>query len=263
MSNGNAAVKSEGLSQLQSQYASTRRTRPHSMQVSTVIEEGRLLLKAGKLQRQGSKGGLRAMFTRNKVEKSVISPVEEQPILVPSIPERPMREITENSLPSHPPTKRASAILEAPVTPSKPTPKPSRMNLRSVKQAKPSPKPAPKSSPRSPSKQPTRTSAAWDPPPLFQAYPQAIKHAQLSASTLSADTILRTSNHKRNNSLRDELTWSGQDPSAAPKPKSKHRRQLSGTSTGAWTQKIFVLVCRPTNDLILPSNLMTSLDCQC
>ena len=116
--------------------------------------------------------------------------------------------------------------------------------------SKPSPPKSSKSSTKSSPKPPTRTSAAWDPPPLFQAYPQAIKHAQLSASTLSADSILRISNHKRNNSLRDEIAQTraidGQDEGAmkkTEKARAKHRRQISGSISKAdWTQKIFVLV---------------------
>jgi hypothetical protein len=69
---------------------------------------------------------------------------------------------------------------------------------------------------------------------------------------LSADSIIRISNHKRNHSLRDEIAQTranneGQDQSAAArkteKAKSKHRRQISGSISKAdWTQKIFVLV---------------------
>lgn len=59
------------------------------------------------------------------------------------------------------------------------------------------------------------------------------------------------SNHKRNDSLRDEIgqtrTGEGQNGSAAgkkpEKAKTKHRRQISGSiSKSDWTQKIFVLV---------------------
>ncbi len=57
------------------------------------------------------------------------------------------------------------------------------------------------------------------------------------------------SNHRRNNSLRDEFaqTQDGVEMSAAAKKsekaKSKHRRQISGSLSRAdWTQKIFILV---------------------
>ena len=36
-----------------------------------------------------------------------------------------------------------------------------------------------------------RAAVTWDPPPLFQAYPQALRHATLSAPTVPAATVLR------------------------------------------------------------------------
>ena len=169
-----------------------------------------------------------------------------------------MRSIAESTLDRNISIKRTTSVSAAapatPVTPAKPTNQLSSMNPRSksVKHSKPTPnKASPKSTKSSP-KPPTRSSAAWDPPPLFQAYPQAIKHAQLSASTLSADSIIRISNHKRNNSLRDELSQTGTSGDGqaqtavakkAEKARRKHRRQVSGSiSKSDWTQKIFVLV---------------------
>ncbi|KAJ5051980.1 uncharacterized protein L3040_001741 [Drepanopeziza brunnea f. sp. 'multigermtubi'] len=101
-----------------------------------------------------------------------------------------------------------------------------------------------------PPRLPTRTSPAWDPPPLFQAYPQAVKHAQLSAISLSTDAILGLrSHHKRNNRLtRDLAKTTSNEPSRTAarkteKATSKHRNQLSDAiSKAEWTQKIFVLV---------------------
>ncbi|PKY01685.1 hypothetical protein P168DRAFT_312776 [Aspergillus campestris IBT 28561] len=90
----------------------------------------------------------------------------------------------------------------------------------------------------------------WKPPPLFQAYPQALKHDILPAPVLSADSILRihaTSMAK----YRDEAAHSHRDDSAGEiaarkkkedKERSKHLRSLSGTiSKAEWTKKIFVL----------------------
>lgn len=244
----------------QSSFNFSRRARPPPMHISTgTEEESRIPLKPNKLQRRESKGGLRGMFTRNKTEKSIVSPVlEEAPPSATT--EKSMRSVAESTLARSISIKRTISVPAAapmtPVTPAQPTNKPSRMNLRSksVKHSKPTPTPS-KASPKSTkssSKPPTRSSAAWDPPPLFQAYPQAIKHAQLSASTLSADSIIRISNHKRNNSLRDELSQTaasgdrqGQTAAAkkAERARSRHRRQVSGSiSKSDWTQKIFVLV---------------------
>jgi len=251
------------LQALNDTHASTRRARPPNMVMSMGHEQNRVPLNTAKLQRQASKGGLRGMFTRTKVDKSLVLPVEEEPTLFSNPEKSIMETIAQKRASQNFPMKRASTVVDAtpamPVTPQKPASKPSRMNLRSAKQAKPATRPALKTPPKNTSKQPTRTSTAWDPPPLFQAYPQAIKHAHLSASTLSADSILRISNHKRTTSIRDELTWGkddGQIQSAAAKKtekaKSKHRRQISGSLTGAgWTQKIFVLVCASCKNISL------------
>ncbi|KAF2429371.1 hypothetical protein EJ08DRAFT_661692 [Tothia fuscella] len=38
----------------------------------------------------------------------------------------------------------------------------------------------------------------WDPPPLFQAYPQAVKHGALQGTNLSTETLLRAQHYWRN-----------------------------------------------------------------
>ncbi|KAI4115225.1 MAG: hypothetical protein LQ341_007747, partial [Variospora aurantia] len=43
----------------------------------------------------------------------------------------------------------------------------------------------------------TIKSIPWDPPPLFQAYPQSVKHGTALAPTMSADIILRHHAEKR------------------------------------------------------------------
>ncbi|KAK4177014.1 hypothetical protein QBC36DRAFT_141213 [Triangularia setosa] len=91
---------------------------------------------------------------------------------------------------------------------------------------------------------------SWSPPPLFQAYPQAIKHAHLPACTASTESVLRL-NHKTSFSI------GGSSNPATPvveifdevigekgeKPKRRHRRNASGLGGKfEWTTKIFVLV---------------------
>ncbi|KAL1999652.1 hypothetical protein VTN02DRAFT_4209 [Thermoascus thermophilus] len=82
---------------------------------------------------------------------------------------------------------------------------------------------------------------SWDPPPLFQAYPQSIKHACLLAPTLSADSILRINASKRGSSAREDAQTN--DNGARKKEEKKHSRKRSGSiSKTEWTHKIFVLV---------------------
>ncbi|KAK3306959.1 uncharacterized protein B0T15DRAFT_159161 [Chaetomium strumarium] len=88
--------------------------------------------------------------------------------------------------------------------------------------------------------------SAWNPPPLFQAYPQAIKHAHLPACTVPAEVILRLHNHRSSGSLANILrpgTPDSPDESTGEKSKRRHRRNVSGSASKfEWTSKVFILV---------------------
>ena len=90
----------------------------------------------------------------------------------------------------------------------------------------------------------SRSLVAWDPPPLFQAYPQAVKHATLRAPTLSAETILRlnaemcSSSNQRVESYNPEFNGM----KFAKEKKLKRPTPLDVLSKGEWTDKTFVLV---------------------
>jgi len=252
MSNNDASEpdKPSAFQTLQSTFTPSRRARPPP--INDMEENGdasRIPLKAGRLQRTGSKGGLRAMFTRNKLEKDAMSAVLEEPL--PGRRPSEARTIAGHSLHRSDSVKKVAEPI--PITPAKSASKVPRMNIRSksVKESRQTGKPTPKSTKPNAKPVTPRSPAAWDPPPLFQAYPQAIKHALLSASLLSADSIIRISNHKRNNSLNGTTqirnnSSTGEDQTAAKKAakaKNRHRRQMSGSISKAdWTQKIYVLV---------------------
>lgn len=96
-----------------------------------------------------------------------------------------------------------------------------------------------------------KESTTWDPPPLFQAYPQAIKHATLPAPVLSADTILR---HVRLGEdyvahpppIVPDQNSDDVDPEAHKKKgRSLKKRKAAGHNPVAdseWTEKVYVLV---------------------
>lgn len=236
-SNGESPLSSNTLS---------RRIRPPPINTSS-LEEGRVPLKGPKVHRKESKGGLRGMFSRNKSEKNAVSPVPEgdksaSPVTSPTpLSPKLMSPITSpvgdsffRKFGAGNTTDVASPTT--PATPGNTTGTPSRLNLRSksAKDSKIAAKPTPKTSPKA---------SVFDPPPLFQSYPQSVKHARLSASTLSADAIIRMSNHKRNISLRDEIAQTTETGPDEKKTIIKHNRRRSGSiSKGEWTQKIFVLV---------------------
>ena len=90
----------------------------------------------------------------------------------------------------------------------------------------------------------------WEPPPLFEAYPQSIKHAFLPALNYSADSILRAQKSKRNsllNSFRDskiDLTLEDSERAYSKVATDRTSKRFSSQSfTGSgWTRKIFVLI---------------------
>jgi len=93
--------------------------------------------------------------------------------------------------------------------------------------------------------------ATWDPPPLFQAYPQAVKHAHLPACTASAEAVLRLQNPKgvfSSGDPSDSRTQCHDGPGEAggeknEKGKRRHRRNTSaGSLKLEWTSKVYVLV---------------------
>lgn len=90
----------------------------------------------------------------------------------------------------------------------------------------------------------SKSSTAWDPPPLFQAYPQAVRHATLRAPTISVETILRL-NAERNSSSNQRVGSYTPDVNAMKSPKERRLKRptaLDVLSKGDWTVKTFVLV---------------------
>ena len=97
-----------------------------------------------------------------------------------------------------------------------------------------------------------RPSTCWDPPPLFQAYAQALKHATLEASCLSTDLILRRGSATNPNAA-DELVKDDTKEALItnlslngfidPPKKQTHARKLSTAITmNGWTKHLYVLV---------------------
>jgi hypothetical protein len=239
-------------SALRSTFAFTRRARPPSKKA--LDSDGRVPLTPTdippRITRKESKGGIRGIFTRNKTEVDPrVSPISED--FVPqgrprSPPPKPgfgngVEPPAQKSFLSFP--ARKSAVIET-YSREPSSLKTAGSKSTNSKSTKTNTKSIAKQSPR----MPRRTDAAWDPPPLFQAYPQAIKHALLSASTLSADSIIRLNAQKPSGSVREDAGLGATDEQTAAsnkteKVKIKHRRQISGSITKAdWTQKIYVLV---------------------
>ncbi len=84
----------------------------------------------------------------------------------------------------------------------------------------------------------------WDPPPLFQAYPQAVKYATLRAPSLSAESIIRI-HANRNHSAKPRSDSHTPEPYSSGDSKEKWlkgHKAADSLSKGDWTCKTFVLV---------------------
>lgn len=94
-----------------------------------------------------------------------------------------------------------------------------------------------------------RAPTVWDPPPLFQAYPQSVKHATLRVPAVSAETILRLHNDGKGQNVKQRANpYSGNTGSSGgEKMEQKEKRLKRATpsevvSKGEWVEKLYVLV---------------------
>ena len=87
-------------------------------------------------------------------------------------------------------------------------------------------------------------SIPWSPPPLFQVYPQAVKHATLRVPSLSAEYILRLSSEKDTSTSQKSESYASSTNTAKPHKEKKARRpKISDVlAKAAWVDKVFVVV---------------------
>lgn len=237
------------LEALQSQPGVSRRARPPDIDVVTA-EGNRVPLRPEKANRRESRLGLRNFFTRSKTPKD------------PGTLTSPLRETAKS-------TGIRASIADMSHWPYGNSAPKSEANLAPPQISHPLPMmlevPAPGQTSHNPhlligGKQRTATAigkapreplGTWHPPPLFKAYPQAIKHTTLPATSLSADTVLRIHERKTNVVPREDLNEpmsptiieSGEGAGDREKPKRRHRRNSSWSTTKFdWTNKIYILV---------------------
>lgn len=86
----------------------------------------------------------------------------------------------------------------------------------------------------------------WDAPPLFKAYPQAVKHSTLPASILSPDAILRMRAKRFGEVTGDQpLSPIPDIPTEIDADKQRRKKGWNGTGPeimSEWTTKIYILV---------------------
>ena len=185
------------------------------------------------LKRRSSRFGLSSFFGRSK------------PVVMEEVQERlgiQLEGDESTEAPMSPNTAGLPRKLSQPVSPVYQTlpeidPPPAPSQNQTSKTAVRS-----KSSPRTDIN--TRSSTAGDPPPLFQAYPQAVRHATLRAPTLSAETILRLNAERGSNSNQRAESYTPEVNlrNFAKEKKLKRPTALDLLSKGDWTDKTYVLL---------------------
>ncbi|CAI0642018.1 unnamed protein product [Colletotrichum noveboracense] len=215
---------------LQYRATQSRRSRPPDLDSAPAEQQNRVPLRSeNRLSRRDSRLGLRSIFGRNKNVREIDSSTSYFDTGRPSSIRASLAEI------SHWPYMRSEITLSGAA--SRPTSVATNAPFTDSSIQR-----RPTTTERSRSQTPSGRSsrgnlATWDPPPLFQAYPQAIKHAQLPACT--------TRPTKGSISLRDDLTQLNLasdlgDDQPDEKARKKHLRTISTTRL-EWTSKIYIL----------------------
>ncbi|KAF2279400.1 uncharacterized protein EI97DRAFT_448180 [Westerdykella ornata] len=181
-----------------------------------------------KIERATSKMSLFNLFSRPKVEKA--RGHTEVGLAVPMPPPQPPPKPAPTSTP------KSSLRLNPPSAAQQPHRSRSSQMLRPMSFRTPSVR---------------QESSSWDPPPLFQAYPQSIKHATVQACVFSPDALLRTQSHRLQYDLIRERMDSHGDLSATlehganKKLEKSHKRLISNSvmspSAPQLTNKVYVL----------------------
>lgn len=183
-----------------------------------------------KLERAASKMSLFNLFSRPKVEKA--RGHIEVGLAVPMQPPQPPPKSTPVSAP-----KSSLRLNPSPATQQAHRSRSSQM-LRPMSMRPPSVKKEPEN---------------WDPPPLFQAYPQAIKYATVQGCIFSPDALLRTQSQRQQQDQLRERTDSHRDLGSilenedeTKKAEKNHKRLVSNSvmnpNAPQLTSKIYVLV---------------------
>ncbi|KAJ9149043.1 Peptidase family M20/M25/M40 protein [Pleurostoma richardsiae] len=236
------------LEALQRQSSNTRRLRPPDLQMPPG-DGSRIPLRAemDKAHRRESRLGLRSIFGRSRNSPEVEAPAafvsREAPARsgvrasladISNWPYGLHAVRSEILLPKHQESLTSVASAAKPPAGRSQTPVPMTKHQKTASTSK------------------RGALATWDPPPLFQAYPQAIKHAHLPACTQSAEALSRQHGKRESISVRDGLTHANTTTNAGEdgagerlveKAKKRHRRNTSASSMRLdWTNKIYVLV---------------------
>ncbi|KAK2613427.1 hypothetical protein N8I77_000343 [Diaporthe amygdali] len=215
----------------------SRRQRPPDLDITAAMEN-RIPLRAEKEVRSGrreSRLGFRSIFARHRgsSEPDELKAARN----VARAGKRESLSADKDGSPSYGlrPTAAHSETYLAPASADGPFLRPRTSTIKSP------PFMAPRS-PLGPNGKRRGSLATWDPVPLFQAYPQAVRTATLPAC-MQADSLLRA-HYKReiiNNSNINHPDLGDQKALFADMARKKHRRNSSSIKLD-WTSKLYVLV---------------------
>jgi hypothetical protein len=186
--------------------------------------------RAPKLERAPSKMSLFNLFSRPKVEKA--RGHTEVGIAVPMRPQTPPKTPQPVSAPK-------SSLRQTPSPPAQQT-----LRARSSQIFRHSMRPITPS---------LNEFGSWDPPPLFQAFPQSLKHATVQACIFPPEVLMRSQSQRRHAELLRERMDSARDLSTiaenstdVKKLEKSHRRLVSNSVLNSpapeLVNKIYILV---------------------
>ncbi|KAI0100595.1 hypothetical protein GGR51DRAFT_345902 [Nemania sp. FL0031] len=210
---------------------SLRRVRPPN--IDSIQQGNRMPLRAERSIKRESKIGLRSIFIKSKPEKIDKDTEETSPRTTSRSASIRASLVDFSGWPyRHSSRSEASLISTAPAI-SRPRPLHSNFSTDKLQ-------------PISPLNGQV-AAAPWNPPPLFQVYPQAVKHATLPACNASVETLTRYSETRSSRFIQEPRIW-GQERAydfnfKVKGDTLKKKPRISGLRDSLeWTSKIFVLV---------------------
>ena len=234
MDSGTGAGAATSIEVLQTKTSPTRKPRPPNLLLSPPIDS-RLAVPGGKMNRRESRLGLRSIFGRSKaiVQEdlaglgNLASPITAAKFadIRPSVTARGAQRY--NATPANIDTVISTEPLEPPTLPSL------EERPGSSTSALSRPKSNGATKPRKQGK-----AFSVDAPPLFKAFPQAVRYATLPAAVQSPEVILRMNEKKPESPSSPTVMTHDEDD----KKKKKHRKTPSTSAHRLeWTTKVYVL----------------------
>jgi hypothetical protein len=238
------ASLSSALDALHERSTNLRRARPPDINVAQ--QESEPPVRSERLMRRESRIGLRALFTRNKTGK-VDKDVEEPSSRITPRPAGIRASLADfGNWPHKLHSSRSEAsLISLPLVDTRPT----SADLLSPYRPQQGPSSSDKLQQIAP-QDGSVAAALWNPPPLFQVYPQAVKHATLPACNISMEALARSSETKNNKLIHGtighrivHLDYASEYLIDAKGETLKKKQRITGLrNSWEWTSKIFVLV---------------------